>query len=462
MGRTPPDPQRRSETTGPAEHDHHDRCGDDLVGQPSTAMPASLRAGALAAIGTWSVVVLPALIGWVAAPESSVGWFSAVSVASAIWFLGHGQSVGAGTVSISVTPLLLLLVFVYIAVRWARRLAATERLRVGAGDWSRVAQWGVVPGFVLGYGLVSAVLALFTLGGPADARCRGRPGLAPRPARGARFRPAPSRRRHGSGLRPHVVPAGADLAAVGVAHGMARSGPAARARARRGRPAPRRVVDDGRRRPGPVRRQRRGPRHHLPRPARPPRQRGHVGPVVPRRSRLPGRAGSTITPPPPSPGCCRSCRCSAPCRRPPTTRRSCMPSCWLPCSSASGSGVGSTPSSSSSATRAPGWLPPRSRPSSRSPSSSAVTALGNGAVGVDRLSAVGAPLWAFAAALTAEVVGGALLYAGVLVLRERRRDASTTRLELQPRTRRPPDGRRGLTGVRGPWAPACPASGLSA
>ncbi len=130
-------------------------------------MPAALRAGALAAIGTWSVVVLPALIGWVAAPESSVGWFSAVSVASAIWFLGHGQSVGAGSVAISMTPLLLLLVFVYIAYRWARRLAATERLRVGTADWSRVAQWGVVPGFLIGYGLVSAVFALFTLGGPA-------------------------------------------------------------------------------------------------------------------------------------------------------------------------------------------------------------------------------------------------------------------------------------------------------
>ena len=52
----------------------------------------------------------------------------------------------------------------------------------------------------------------------------------------------------------------------------------------------------------------------------------------------------------------------------------------------------------------------------------AVTFLGNGAVGVDRLSAVGVPLWAFAAALTAEVVGGALLLAGALVLRERRRD----------------------------------------
>ncbi|GAA2021766.1 hypothetical protein GCM10009740_08140 [Terrabacter terrae] len=130
-------------------------------------MPAALRAGALAAVGTWSVVVLPALVGWLAAPESTVGWFSAVSLASAIWFLGHGQSVGAGGVAISLTPLLLLGVFVYITQRFARRLAATQRLRVGPGDWSRVAQWGVVPGFLVGYALVSALFALFTLGGPA-------------------------------------------------------------------------------------------------------------------------------------------------------------------------------------------------------------------------------------------------------------------------------------------------------
>ena len=130
-------------------------------------MPAALRSGVLAAIGTWSVVVLPALVGWVAAPESTLGWFSAVSVGSAIWFLGHGQSVGVGDLSISVTPVLLLVVFVYVAHRFARRLAGLERLRVGADGWSRAAAWGVVPGFVIGYGLVASALALFTLGGPA-------------------------------------------------------------------------------------------------------------------------------------------------------------------------------------------------------------------------------------------------------------------------------------------------------
>ena len=135
---------------------------------PSSAFPSALRAGVLAAIGTWSVVVLPALVGWVAAPESTLGWFSAVSVGSAIWFLGHGQSVGTtGGVAVSVTPVLLLLVFVYVAFRFARRLAATQRHRVGAADWSHVAAWGIVPGFVAGYGAGAALFALFTLGGPA-------------------------------------------------------------------------------------------------------------------------------------------------------------------------------------------------------------------------------------------------------------------------------------------------------
>jgi hypothetical protein len=135
---------------------------------PSSAVPAALRAGLLAAVGTWSVVGLPALIGWVAAPESSLGWFSAVSVGSALWFLGHGQSVGTTAgVTLSVTPVLLLLVFVHVAFRFARRVVGTERLRVGADAWSHVARWGVVPGFVVGYGAASAVFALFTLGGPA-------------------------------------------------------------------------------------------------------------------------------------------------------------------------------------------------------------------------------------------------------------------------------------------------------
>ncbi len=130
------------------------------------AMTRSLRAGALAAIGTWAIVVVPALIGWVSSPESTVGWFSAVSVGSAIWFLGHAQSIGGPTLSISVAPILLLLIFVLLARRTARRLLATERAQVRAADWGPVIVRNIVPGFTLGYLAVASVAALFTLGGP--------------------------------------------------------------------------------------------------------------------------------------------------------------------------------------------------------------------------------------------------------------------------------------------------------
>lgn len=125
-----------------------------------------MRAGVLAALGTWAVVLLPALVGWVAAPESTQGWFSALQVASAIWFLGHAQSVGGSGVVVSVTPILLLLLFTLVAWRWVRRVLLAERIKVRAAEWSPIVLRGIVPGYLLGYAAVSAVIALLTLGGP--------------------------------------------------------------------------------------------------------------------------------------------------------------------------------------------------------------------------------------------------------------------------------------------------------
>ncbi len=134
---------------------------------PASALPGAFRAGVLTALWTWALVVLPSLVGWVAAPESTLGWFSAVQVGSAAWFLGHAQSVGINALSISVAPILLLLVFVLIAARSTRRLVALERARVGALAWGLVLQRGVVPGYLLGYVAVAGLVALLTLGGPA-------------------------------------------------------------------------------------------------------------------------------------------------------------------------------------------------------------------------------------------------------------------------------------------------------
>ncbi|GGM97836.1 hypothetical protein GCM10009721_25990 [Terrabacter tumescens] len=405
-------------------------------------MPAALRAGALAAVGTWSVVVLPALVGWVAAPETSVGWFSAVSVASAIWFLGHGQSVGAGAVSISMTPLLLLLVFVYVAVRWARRLAATERLRVGTADWSRVAQWGVVPGFVIGYGLVSAVIALFTLGGPATPGVAAVIGslLVPVAALGfVLVRPddeaAPAFVRTWFRRGPTWLPTvwrtgwrGAGLLlALGLVVALVRL------------VASWSAVADIQDQYG-----------------------ANVGALVVialtqlallgntatwALSFLAGPGfqvaiGSAITPAAAQPG-------------------------LLPLVPVLGAlpQAADYPAMMYAVLLAPvllgAWLGrrvdaqleffgnARARLAATATAAAlavavvvAVTALGNGAVGVDRLSAVGVPLAAFAAALLAEVVGGALLVAGALVLRERRQERNEATTE-EPSTTADPDSGAG-------------------
>lgn len=151
------------------------------------ARSAAVRAGVLAALGTWAVVVLPALVGWVAAPESTQGWFAAVQVANAIWFLGHGQSVGGGGVVVSVTPLLLFLLFVLVAWRWVQRVLLAERIKVRAAEWGPIVARGIIPGYLTGYVSVSAVIALLTLGGPVLPGVAAVPGtlLVPLAALGA-------------------------------------------------------------------------------------------------------------------------------------------------------------------------------------------------------------------------------------------------------------------------------------
>lgn len=148
------------------------------VSATSRARSAAIRSGALAAIGTWAVVILPALVGWLAAPEGSLGWFSAVQVGTAIWFVGHGQSIGGSGVTISLTPVALFLLFGYVTTRWGRRLIGTERALVSRLEWARVAKFGVVPGFVIGYVGAAAVFSLLTLGGTVTPGVAALPGTA--------------------------------------------------------------------------------------------------------------------------------------------------------------------------------------------------------------------------------------------------------------------------------------------
>ncbi|WP_147431536.1 DUF6350 family protein [Terracoccus luteus] len=150
-------PGPRAGTRGPRASAPDER-GGGLV--------AAVRTGLLAAVATWAIVVLPALVGWIAAPESSLGWFTAVSVGSALWFVGHGQTVVGDGVAVSVTPVLLLLLDVYVTARFARRLFATQREVLPASRVDRTLARVLVPGFVGGYVVAAAVIAVLALGGP--------------------------------------------------------------------------------------------------------------------------------------------------------------------------------------------------------------------------------------------------------------------------------------------------------
>ena len=124
-------------------------------------------AGALAAVGSWLVLALPALVVWVATSHTTVGWGDALGVASAGWFLGHGASVSAGDIALSLSPLGISLGALLLTARSACRLLDhTERVALGT-TWPRLLVREVVPGFVLGYAAVAALVWLLTLAGPA-------------------------------------------------------------------------------------------------------------------------------------------------------------------------------------------------------------------------------------------------------------------------------------------------------
>lgn len=130
------------------------------------ALSTAFRAGALAALGTWAVVALPALIGWVSAPESTLPWWAGLGVGSAIWFLGHGQPVGVAGLDVSITPLLLSALFVVICWRSSRRLLALQRGVIGTVEWDDQLWRRIVPGYLLGYGSGAVAFWLVTLSAP--------------------------------------------------------------------------------------------------------------------------------------------------------------------------------------------------------------------------------------------------------------------------------------------------------
>ena len=92
-----------------------------------------LLAGAGAALASALVIVLPALIAWVASPQSTVPWTDALGVGASLWLLSGGSWLRAGSASIAFVPLLMFAALVAGAAwgAWRSGLEAAEYSRAG-------------------------------------------------------------------------------------------------------------------------------------------------------------------------------------------------------------------------------------------------------------------------------------------------------------------------------------------
>lgn len=150
------------------QHVRPPRSSDPVAASTADAPPwAHLLPGARAAGGSWLVVALAALLGWVVAPLSSVSWLQAVGVASAAWGLAHGLPVGLGRATLDVAPLGLTVLAWAVTARSARRTLERTRAAAPGTTWAPTVRRRVVPGFVGGYLAVGVLAWLTTLAGPA-------------------------------------------------------------------------------------------------------------------------------------------------------------------------------------------------------------------------------------------------------------------------------------------------------
>jgi hypothetical protein len=107
---------------------------------PARVRRAVLSGAGAAAVGA-CVFILPALMVWVAASESTVSWTSALGTGAALWLLGGGAHVTVGALPVTVVPLLFLGLLVWLGGRAAARATAEA-----AGDRTVVHVRGLVHG----------------------------------------------------------------------------------------------------------------------------------------------------------------------------------------------------------------------------------------------------------------------------------------------------------------------------
>lgn len=126
--------------------------------------------GAAAAALSGLVLVLPALVAWVASPQSTVPWPQALGVGSALWLLAGAAQLHVDGATISLVPLALTGLFAWSACTAARRsLRETEPGSMGRLGWVPKGWLRVVVLFTLGYAGCATGWALLALLSPLRA-----------------------------------------------------------------------------------------------------------------------------------------------------------------------------------------------------------------------------------------------------------------------------------------------------
>jgi hypothetical protein len=123
------------------------------------------------------IIALPALLAWVASPQSTVGWPRALSFGSCVWLLANGAQLSSGPATISLTPWLLTAIPLVVATIAARRIL----MQLDDGRPRRVKGWGglrrdvadVGLTFVSSYAAVGLVVALAAARDPLHASLLG-------------------------------------------------------------------------------------------------------------------------------------------------------------------------------------------------------------------------------------------------------------------------------------------------
>ncbi|MGB8382193.1 MAG: DUF6350 family protein [Dermatophilaceae bacterium] len=129
--------------------------------------------GVVAAVASWAVLALLGLLAWLSAPESGGGLADALGVSTAMWFVGTGGRVVASGVALEVVPL----GFWAIAV-WLTVIALRHTLRIAhRGErgtrWRQALAREVLPLFAAGYAVPVVALGLASVLGPARPTVAG-------------------------------------------------------------------------------------------------------------------------------------------------------------------------------------------------------------------------------------------------------------------------------------------------